>query len=135
MDLNQIFRLEAESFPSHPLNPVSPISSLGIVPDRVPSTPSSLAASDRKQLNSLFDHVNNDIQGLAKGLDKTNAAIHETNSIISNLASVMNQKVSSAAQESETDDGSSTLGGRSSSTTNTLSLLCDSSDFQQGRYI
>ena len=113
---------------SHPLNPVSPISSLGIVPDRVSSTPSSLTPSDRKQLNSIFDHVNNDIQGLAKGLK-------ETNTIISNLASVMNQKVSSAAQESETDDGSSTLGGRSNSTTNTLSLLRDSSDFHQGRYI
>jgi len=89
---------------THPVNLVSPILSLGIVPDLVSSVPSSLDEADRKQLNSLFGHLNNDIQALTKGLDKTN-------SVISNLASVMHQQVLSTTHESDTDDGSSTLGG------------------------
>ena len=128
MDLNQILSLEAGSIPTHPVTSVSPISSLGIVPDRVPSVTSSLDETDCKKLNSLFGHVNESIRALTKGLDKTN-------SVISNLASVMYQQVSSSACESDTDDGSSTLGGRSGSTTNTLNLLQDLSDFQKGRYI
>ena len=60
---------------------------------------------------------------------------HPVNSVISNLASVMSQQVSYSAHESDTNDGSSTLGGCSDSTTNTLNLLRDSSDFPKGRSI
>ena len=60
---------------------------------------------------------------------KTNTS--ETHALITNLSSlVANQKASIP-----NDDDSSTLGGRSTSTTNSLNLMKDHSDFQLGKYI
>ena len=124
-DLNSLKHVELNSILSHSeaapptihsVNSVCSSSGSGVV--------QGISSGDRNKINSVFQQFDKRISDI-----KTNTS--ETHALITNLSSLVANQQASIPN----DDDSSTLGGRSTSTTNSLNLMKDHSDFQSGKYI
>ena len=119
--LNQI-----RVYPTHSINHSTPGSGGVHTTGATSGGASSLSATDRQQLNSVFG-------GIIATQNATNQALAKQRILITNISSVIFSRSNQG-----NNDASSTLGGHSNSTSNTLDLIrgeTPSSDFCQGPYI